>query len=195
MITVTIRTLEKLDACDDGIRMFIDNLGAEASLDETVKWAISNGKGNNEALYYANWLLARFMPRIEGLKYGSFACRKALEAFKDYSQLVFMESAVKAAEDCIKDDCETNRQWAHKMSLDCHKLSESFRMHENYTCEAMAQACFRLCWSAYSGDRPNDECRRMSCAAAEYSMNANPGVREQILLYGLELALEADNDC
>lgn len=106
---ITVAKLKALDACDDGVEWFAKQNCTD--LKQVVLKAIATK--NMKILRYASWGLAKFLNRMNKIKYAIFVAEQVIDIFeKKYPDDKRPREAIEAAKKYLKSPTKKNRNAA-----------------------------------------------------------------------------------
>lgn len=180
MKKITVKWLEKIDACSAGVEWMKSQKTTNPI--ELLKKGIASN--DVEILLYCNWGICRYFNRVERIKYAVYAAKQVLHIYEDkYPEDDRPRKAIKAAEKCIKNNTRKNRNVADAYSY-------------AYAPGAGAAAAYAAAAVAYANDTAYDTTYDTANAAAVAYAYAAAGVaagaaderiKIKILRYGLRL--------
>jgi len=105
---VSLRLLQKLRACDDGIEFY-----KKVGQPKTIKGCIKTAIEHNE-LKYASWFIVRCMDKIQCVQYAVFAAEQVLSIFENrYPNDKRPRKAIEAARQYIENPSKENANAAN----------------------------------------------------------------------------------
>jgi hypothetical protein len=127
---------------------------------------------------YANWLLSRFLGRIDKIKYAVFAAELVIDKYEErYPNDTAPREAIEAAKKVVESDNEENRKAALKASYAVTDYAAAYYDSVSYAAAYAAIAAYVAADSATSA---------FACSAAD-SAAADTEVKSKIIEFGLSL--------
>ena len=102
----TIKELQKMNACEEGVQWLKKN--KKTTLEKTINDA------DYEGLKYASWYITHKLDSIDCIKYAVFAAKKVLHIYEEkYPDNKHPRDAIEAAEKYIKKPTQKNARAAY----------------------------------------------------------------------------------
>jgi len=178
---ITLALLEKLDACEDAKKEFVENNLEDIEADELIKKMIEAG---GEKLEWASWLLSRIMTEKNRQRYAVFAAELVLPNFETvYPDDKRPHEAIEAAKVVIKNYTIENR-------IRTNRAYKAAYSAYNRAYNAAYKAAYKAAYSAYIAAYGAVYKACGAYSAADNAYNAYSATLLKIIQYGLKLYLE-----
>jgi hypothetical protein len=159
---ITVKWLEKNNACNDGIKLFQSIFGDSAELKEVINYNIKN-KSSIE-YQYCNWILIKKMNHDQRIKYAIFAAERVLYIFENsYPDDNRPRNAIKAAKKYLKNKSAKNQIAAYEAYTAADAAADAtagaatayaaaYAAHAAHAAYAAAHAAYAAAYEAYTAD-------------------------------------------
>ena len=179
---LTKEMLTEMMACPAGFRWFIQQ--NETDVGKLIDIAIANL--DNDVFSYANWGIARLLPRPDQIRYAVFMAELVLPIFEtERPNDDRPRKAVEAAKAVIENDSEENRKAANAAYVAAYAAADAAAYDAAHAAYAAAHAAYDAANAAY--DAANAAAYAAAYAAAR---NGKREVQKKILEYGKSLLLK-----